>query len=85
MGNATAAALLPTIRWRISAAWSADGSVACVVWRRAVVDAVRPRGTNRPWSPFAGDVETEIEPASGRAVARPVDATPAESELQGED
>ena len=53
--------------------------------RGLVVDAVKPRGTNRPWSPSAGDVETEAEPAAGRTVTRPADATPAESDLQTED
>jgi competence protein ComEC len=64
----------------------AQGAMALRWTRRGlVVDAVRPRGTNRPWSPPASDVETEAEPASGRTVARPADATPAESDLQTED
>jgi competence protein ComEC len=46
-----------------------------------VADAVRPRGTNRPWWPGAGDVEGE-PPA---AVSRTIDATPPETELQTED
>jgi competence protein ComEC len=51
-----------------------------------VVDAVRPRGTHRPWSPSAGEIETDGAPAVGGASqARPVDATPAESDLQTED
>src|SRR5579872_1074827 len=37
-----------------------------------VADAVRPRGTNRPWWPGAGDIETELAPANPRAN----DATP---------
>jgi competence protein ComEC len=64
----------------------AQGAMALRWTRRGlVVDAVRPRGTNRPWSTSAGDVETEAEPAPGRTIARPADATPAESDLQTED
>jgi competence protein ComEC len=49
------------------------------------VDAVKPRGTNRPWSPSSGDFETDADPAVGGTSARPADATPAESDLQTED
>ena len=49
------------------------------------VDAVRPKGADRPWSPaVAGDAETErilMRPAA----ARTVDATPAEADLQADD
>jgi competence protein ComEC len=51
--------------------------------RGFTVNAVKPRGTNRPWSPSTGDLETDAEPAG--TLTRPVDATPAEPELQGED
>jgi competence protein ComEC len=62
----------------------AQGAMALHWTRRGlVIDAVRARGTNRPWSPSAGDVETEVE--SSGTLARPVDATPAEPELQSED
>jgi len=62
----------------------AQGAMALRWTRRGlVIDAVRPRGTNRPWSPSAGDVETEVESSS--TLVRPVDATPAEPELQSED
>jgi competence protein ComEC len=49
------------------------------------VDPVRPQGSDRPWSPaIAG--ETESEPNLVRAAApRAVDATPAESDLEGEE
>jgi competence protein ComEC len=51
------------------------------------VEAVRPRGVNRPWAP-ATENTAEAEPA-GAAVhvtlPRAVDATPAESDLQAED
>jgi competence protein ComEC len=52
-----------------------------------VVDAVRPNGVNRPWSPAAaGDTETEPAALAPRsAVPRAVDATPAEVDLQAED
>jgi competence protein ComEC len=53
--------------------------------RGLIVDAAKPRGTNRPWSSGAGDVETVAEPVAGGTLARPADATPAEPELQGED
>jgi competence protein ComEC len=49
------------------------------------LDAVKPRGADRPWSPaLAEDGEAEpglIRPASPRAV----DATPAEADLQAEE
>jgi competence protein ComEC len=49
------------------------------------VDAVRPKGVNRPWSPAAaGDSEGEtnlVRPAAPRAV----DATPSEADLQAEE
>jgi competence protein ComEC len=49
------------------------------------IDAVRPNGIDRPWSPAADD-QTEPENSTARPVpARPVDATPAEGDLQAED
>jgi competence protein ComEC len=54
--------------------------------RGFMMDAVRPRGMNRPWSPSAGEAETGSTPATGGATpARPADATPSESDLQAED
>jgi competence protein ComEC len=52
-----------------------------------VVDAVKPKGVNRPWAPAAaGDTETEPTTLAPRsAVPRAVDATPAEIDLQAED
>ena len=52
-----------------------------------VVDAVKPRGVDRPWSPAAaGGTETEPATLAPRsAVPRAVDATPAEMDLQAED
>jgi competence protein ComEC len=54
--------------------------------RGFVIDAVKPRGTNRPWAPSSGDFESSAAPAArASAPARPADATPAESDLQTED
>jgi competence protein ComEC len=50
------------------------------------VQAVRARGTNRPWSPAAageGDFEGALMPRA--AAPRSKDATPAEADLQAED
>ncbi|HEY5128167.1 MAG TPA: ComEC/Rec2 family competence protein, partial [Bradyrhizobium sp.] len=50
------------------------------------VDAVRPKGVDRPWSPAApGDTEAEATLAPRPAVPRAVDATPSEADLQSED
>jgi competence protein ComEC len=49
------------------------------------IDAVRPNGVDRPWSPAVGE-PTEPDNSSARpAPARPVDATPAEADLQAEE
>ncbi|MEA2895710.1 MAG: competence protein ComEC [Bradyrhizobium sp.] len=49
-----------------------------------VIDAVRPNGVDRPWSPAVGDA-TEPENSYPRPViARSIDATPAEADLQAE-
>jgi competence protein ComEC len=49
------------------------------------IDAVKPKGIDRPWSPaVAGD--GEVEPKLVRPASRgSVDATPAEADLQGEE
>jgi competence protein ComEC len=50
------------------------------------VDAVKPRGVDRPWSPApAGDTEAETNLATRPAAPRAVDATPAEADQQTED
>jgi competence protein ComEC len=54
------------------------------------VEANKPRGIDRPWSPSAGDFEAESDLAvggtsAGGAPGRPVDATPAEADLQAAD
>ena len=49
------------------------------------VEAVRPRGVDRPWSPAAAG-DTEDGPSLTRPVTpRAVDATPSEADLQAED
>jgi competence protein ComEC len=50
-----------------------------------VLDATRPRGFDRPWSPaVAGDHGAGTNRALHRLPARPVDATPSEADLQAE-
>ena len=50
------------------------------------VEAVRPRGVDRPWSPaVAGDTEAEAILAPRLAVPLPADATPAEADQRMED
>jgi competence protein ComEC len=50
------------------------------------VDAVKPKGIDRPWSPAtAGDTEAELNLATRPAAPRAVDATPAEADQQTED
>ena len=50
------------------------------------VDAVRPGGVDRPWSPApAGTAEPDTARAPKPATPRAVDATPPEAEQQGED
>ena len=52
------------------------------------VEAVKPRGIDRPWSPaIAGDSDTETTTILAPRVASPraVDATPSEADLQTED
>jgi competence protein ComEC len=53
---------------------------------RFAVDAVKPKGVDRPWSPAtAGDTEAEPNLATRPAAPRAVDATPAEADQQTED
>src|SRR5579871_1749568 len=63
----------------------AQGAMALRATSRGfAIDAVRPRGTSRPWSPLTGEFE-DAAPAAGRTIpAQPTDATPAESDLQSE-
>jgi competence protein ComEC len=52
------------------------------------VDAIKPRGVDRPWSPaVGGDAEAVDTPLASRPTAPPraVDATPSEADLQTEE
>jgi competence protein ComEC len=50
------------------------------------VDAIRPKGIDRPWSPAVpGDAETDTNLISRAAPRSGVDATPAEADQQEED
>jgi competence protein ComEC len=49
------------------------------------IDAVRPNGVNRPWSPAIGEPAEPENSTSRPATPRPVDATPVEADLQAED
>ncbi|HXL30296.1 MAG TPA: competence protein ComEC, partial [Bradyrhizobium sp.] len=50
------------------------------------VDAVKPKGVDRPWSPaMAGDIEAETNLMTRPTAPRAVDATPSEADLQAED
>ena len=50
------------------------------------VDAVKPKGIDRPWSPaIASDGETETNIVAPRPVPRAVDATPSEADFQAEE
>jgi competence protein ComEC len=49
------------------------------------VDAIRPKGIDRPWSPAAAG-DNEADTALVRSAApRAVDATPSEADLQAEE
>jgi competence protein ComEC len=48
------------------------------------VTAIRPRGVDRPWAPAIADTGPEAAPLK-RTPPRPVDATPAEADIQAED
>jgi competence protein ComEC len=51
------------------------------------VDAIRPKGADRPWSPAVAGA-TEAEPTLAprpAAVPRAIDATPSEADLQAEE
>jgi competence protein ComEC len=50
------------------------------------VDAVKPKGADRPWSPaVGGDADAESDRVTRPAAAKGVDATPAEVDLQSEE
>ena len=51
-----------------------------------VVEAAKPRGIDRPWSPAADESEADASVLAPRVVPpRAVDATPAEADLQAEE
>jgi competence protein ComEC len=65
-----------------------QGAIALRRTRRGFdVDAVKPKGLDRPWAPASpGDADAETGTLGVRASApSAVDATPAESDLQAED
>ncbi len=49
------------------------------------VEAVKPRGFDRPWAPAAADVAADAATLSRPQAAKGKDATPAESDLQPDD
>jgi competence protein ComEC len=50
------------------------------------VEAVRPRGVDRPWSPAVpGDIEAEAILAPRHVIPLPAEATPSEADQQMED
>jgi competence protein ComEC len=65
------------------------GQGALALWRKGTgfaVEPVRPKGSDRPWSPaVTGAAETEATLLPRPAVARAVDATPAEADREAED
>jgi competence protein ComEC len=49
------------------------------------VEAVKPRGFDRPWAPAAGDVETDAATLLRPQTPNARDATPSETDLQPDD
>jgi competence protein ComEC len=49
-----------------------------------VATSIRPTGVDRPWSPAVGE-PSEPQAGAGGAVRRPVDATPAEADVQADE
>lgn len=49
------------------------------------ITANRPHGVDRPWAPLNRDDEAETPAATSNRATQPVDATPAESDLQPDD
>jgi competence protein ComEC len=50
-----------------------------------VVDAVKPKGVDRPWSPAPPGEEAEITLMPHTAGAKGVDATPSEADVQADE
>jgi competence protein ComEC len=53
--------------------------------RGFAVDAAKPHGFDRPWAPAIPGSSAAESDLTRRAIARPVDATPSETDLQAED
>jgi competence protein ComEC len=49
------------------------------------ITAIRPRGVDRPWSPAIGEDEPQAPATRQNLPAQPMDATPAERDLQVDD
>ena len=82
----TGAGGLRGFRDRRGAAAAAGRDGAAAKRQRIFVDAVKPKGVDRPWSPAMageGDAETNIL-APRRREPRAVDATPLEADLAEE-
>jgi competence protein ComEC len=50
-----------------------------------VVEAIRPKGADRPWSPAVAGSDTDTETTLAPRAGRGVDSTPAEADQQGEE
>jgi competence protein ComEC len=50
-----------------------------------VAEAIRPRGLDRPWSPAVPDAPQPEAGVGRSAISRPVDATPTEADVQGDE
>ena len=68
------------------------GQAGLALWRTRdgyAVAAIRPKEHDRPWAPadpaLAGSTEADVMVAPRSAAAKPVDATPAETDQQEED
>lgn len=68
------------------------GQAGLALWRTRdgyAVAAIRPKERDRPWAPadpaLAGSTEADVMVAPRSAAAKPVDATPAETDQQEED
>jgi competence protein ComEC len=54
--------------------------------REFVIEAIKPKGLDRPWSPAPpGELDNETTLTAKPAARRPQDATPAETDLQADD
>jgi competence protein ComEC len=62
---------------------------ALALWRKGrgfEIDAVKPRGYDRPWSPLgSGDRDADDAVLARPAASRAIDATPSDTDLQGDE